>query len=199
MTDNPYEAPSSFPSSPHSHLLEPQQPAERPVGVTLLAALNFIGGVLLFGVQFLLIANLGAMEESLRTVGIPPILMIVGVMFLALLAIASGVGMWLGTKWGWWLASFYYVYSVFRNGSALLTVISMADQLEDTARGPGYYIAKHSVRIVIHALLFLYFFKGNVLAFFGLANLNKGQAVGILIGACTAISVAMTAVGLALN
>ncbi len=49
----------------------------------------------------------------------------------------------------------------------------MADQLEGDSRGPEYYMTKHGVRIIVHLLLFLYFFNGNVLAFFGMEALNK--------------------------
>ena len=194
MTDNPYDSPLSLTTK--TSVEPPRRQTARPVGVSILSVLHFIGGVLLFGAQFLMFANLGAMEESLRSIGIPPALVIIGVMFLAILMIASGVGMWIGTKWGWWLASFYYVYSVFRNGSALFTVIAMADELENSNRGPEYYLIKHGGRIVIHFLLILYFFKGSVLAFFGLETLSKGKAVGILVGFCIAMTVAMSAIGL---
>jgi hypothetical protein len=157
---------------------------------------GFLGGILLFGAQFLMFANLGAMEESLRAIDMPPVLLIMGVMFLAVLAIASGVGMWRGAKWGWWLASFSYVYSIFRNGSALLTVVAMADELEGGARGPEYYFVKHTVRIIVHFLLFLYFFKKNVLDFFGLQTLNKSQAISILCGICIAITTVASAISL---
>jgi hypothetical protein len=139
------------------------------------------------------------MEDSLRSIGIPPVLLIIGVVFLAILTISSGVGMWMGTKWGWWLAAFYYVYSIFRNGSALFTVIAMADQLDGDSRGPEYFMIKHGGRIVVHFLLFLYFFKGNVLEFFGLEGLSKAKAVGILVGICIAITVAMSAIGMISN
>ena len=141
-------------------------------------------------------ANLNAMEESLRTIGIPPALLIVAVIFLAALTIASGVGMWIGTKWGWWLAAFYYVYSIFRNASALLTIAAMAEQLQVSARGPEYYMIKHGGRIVVHFLLFMYFFKGNVLQFFRLEALSKPKAIGILIGICIAITVVTSAISL---
>ncbi|QEG02806.1 hypothetical protein Mal15_69270 [Stieleria maiorica] len=139
------------------------------------------------------------MEESLSSVGIPYVLLVIGVMFLAILTIASGVGMWMGTKWGWWLASFYYVYGIFRNGSALFTVVTMADQLEGGTRGPEYYMTKHGVRIVIHCLLVLYFFKPNVLEFFDMTTVNKARAVGVLVGICTALAVAMSAIGFVID
>ena len=194
MQDNPFEPPLSTATEQSGTPIE--KPRARPVGISILAVLHVIGGIGLFGVQFLMFANLQTMEETLRTIGIPPILLIVGVMFLAILAIASGVGMWLGKAWGWWLGSFYYVYSIFRNVSALLMVFAMADQFDGGSRGPEFYVFKHSFRIVIHFLLFLYFFKSNVLGFFGLSSLNKGQAIGILVGVCIALVVATSAFGL---
>jgi hypothetical protein len=192
MSHNPYQSPSSSTPQP---AVEPERGAtDRPVGVSILAVLHIGGGILLFGAQFLLFANLAAIGESLRSIGIPPLLLIIGVMFLAVLTIASGVGMWIGAKWGWWLASFYYVYSIFRNGSAVLTVISMADQLDGGSRGPEYYMIKHGGRIIVHFLLLLYFFKGNVLEYFRLTTLNKATAIGILAGICIAMTVATSAI-----
>jgi hypothetical protein len=85
-------------------------------------------------------------------------------LFLAILAIASGVGMWTGAKWGWYLGSFYYMYSVIRCIFAIVNVYLLFDQLpadEVTAmsRGPAYHYFKFGGRAVIHALIFLYFFK----------------------------------------
>ena len=192
MTDNPYHPPTS---PTNKTIAKPHGRAtDRPVGVSILALLHLLGGIFFLGAQVLLIANLQAVEDSLRSIGVPPVLLIVGAMFLAILTIASGIGMWLGTKWGWWFAAFYYVYGIFRNGSALFTVITMADQLEGGSHGPEYYMVRHGGRIVIHFLLFLYFFKGNVLKFFGLEALSKAKAVSILVGLCVAITVGISAI-----
>jgi hypothetical protein len=193
VTDNQYDSLSSLVTK-RSGELQRRAPT-RPVGVSILAVLNLLGGIAVFGAQFLLLVNLPSMEEPLRTLGIPPVLLIIGMIFLAVLTFASGVGMWLGTKWGWWLATFYYVYSVFRNASALLTIMAAADQLEGT-RGPEFYLFKHSVRIVISFLLLLYFFKSNVLEFFGMKDVSKAAAGGILLGVGTAITLAMSVIGL---
>ncbi|MHC4876534.1 MAG: hypothetical protein ACYTGL_08545, partial [Planctomycetota bacterium] len=156
-------------------------------GVTILAVLHLVGGVLLLVGQVMLLANLDRVSQGLNGVGIPPALLVMGVMLLAGIALASGVGMWLGTRWGWWCAAFYYVYSVARNANAFLMVSDLADGLEGGSRGPGYYYAKFGGRVVIHLLLLLYFFKDNVLEYFEAQDQHKGKAIGILIGVTAAI------------
>jgi hypothetical protein len=54
--------------------------------------------------------------------GFPTSLLIFSIVFLFALGIASGVGMWKGRKWGWYLGTFYYIYSITRNANALLAV-----------------------------------------------------------------------------
>lgn len=197
MPENPYVSPSS--KIELSEFESQHETTTRPVGVSILAVLHLLGGVVLFGMQFWLYAKLGDLEGALRSIGITPIMVILGVMFLSVITIGSGVGIWIGAKWGWWLASFYYIYSVFRNASTILAVLAMSDQLQGEDRGVAYYIIKHGGRIVVHSLLFMYFFKSNVLAFFGLENLSKAKAVGILISICIGFMVVMSAIGLAMN
>jgi hypothetical protein len=160
VVENPYIAPSAL-ESEQSHANRGRI-VPRPVGVSILAVLHLIGGIGLFVVQLFLFlfANVAAIEESLRGIGLPPALFVIGVMFLSVLTIASAIGMWLGTRWGWWVASFYYVYGIARNASALVTIVSVADQVTGASRGPEYYLFKHSVRIVVHILILLYLFKG---------------------------------------
>ncbi len=168
---------------------------QRPVGISILAVLHFGGGILLGTMQFLLYARLAELEEPLRTVGLSPALIAVGLAFLALVGIASGVGMWLGRTWGWWLGAFYYVYAIARSGSALLSVAELQEELAGSTRGPEYYYVKYTGRIVVHALIGWYLFRPHVLRYFGLEGLSKWKAVAILSGACLAIGVAASAVG----
>lgn len=193
MSENPYDAPLTI--DVQTRVSKEKRPNHRPLGVSILAVLHLLGGALLFVVQFLLFANLGAVEQALDSIGMPPLLLVVGVIFLSLLTLASGVGMWMGRRWGWWLAAFYYVYSVFRNATAIVTIMMVADQFAGARRGVDYYLIKHGGRIIVHALLFLYFFKGNVLEFFDLESLNKPKAIGILVGICLAITAFTSALG----
>ena len=154
---------------------------DRPTGVTILSVLHLIGGVLLLAGQVMLLVNLDRVSQGLDAVGIPPVLLVMGVMLLAGIALASGIGMWLGTRWGWWCAAFYYVYSIARNANAFLMISDLTDGLEGGSRGPGYYYAKFGGSVVIHLLLLLYFFKDNVLEYFETQDVHKGKAIGILI------------------
>lgn len=169
---------------------------QRPLGISILAILHLAGGVLLCALQIPLLAAVGELQDPLRAAGVPPILLVLGMLFLAVLGITAGVGMWLGKQWGWWFGAFYYVYGVARNAPALGTVAELADDLPEGARGPGYYYAKHGMRILVHLLILLYFFKGNVLAYFGLEEQSKWKAVSALVAACLAVAGVATAISL---
>ena len=160
---------------------------DRPIGVSILAVLHLIGGVLLLYAQVVLFANFDRVSESLDTVGIPPTLLVFGLVLLAGITFASGIGMWLGTRWGWWCAAFYYIYGVARNANAYRLVSDLADGLEAGSHSAGYYFAKFGARVVIYFLLTLYFFKSNVLAYFGLSDMHKATAIGILVSLTAAI------------
>lgn len=192
MQPNPYHSPTTI--QPKA-ALESREKPDRPVGVSILAVLHIIGGGLLLIAQFVMIANLNAMQEPLESIGIPPALLIVGVMFLCVVTLASGVGMWLGTRWGWWLMAFYYVYGILRNAMAIVTVGMLADQLEGAARGPEYYVVKHGMRVVIQAMILCYCFKANVVEYFDLRDVSKLKALAILSGICIAIAVLTAALG----
>lgn len=80
-----------------------------PRGVSILACLHLIGGVVLLGLQIFLALNMDQWSANLNEVGIPPTLLIIGMMIIAVVGIAAGIGMWRGKAWGWWCGAFYYV------------------------------------------------------------------------------------------
>jgi hypothetical protein len=175
----------------------------RPIGVSILSVLHAIGGIMAaaFGVVFpFIVYKQPKFQEALVTLGIPLPLLVVGILILAFLGIASGVGMWIGVRWGWYLGSFYYMYSLVRSLSAILTVrLTLAQMpLAEAAamtRDPQHYYLKFGVRAFIAALIFLYFFKNNVLEYFALKDLARWKVVAAEFGICMAIAVAFTVWG----
>ncbi|MEX2309687.1 MAG: hypothetical protein WD738_19095 [Pirellulales bacterium] len=173
---------------------------QRPLGIAILSVLHFIGGVglVVLTVAFPIIASRKPeVAEGMAAIGLPLPLLVAGMLFIAVLAIGSAVGMWKGAKWGWYLGSFYYVYSIVRNLSAIVSVYLLFDQMpvEEVAamqRGPEYHFWKFGLRTVVHALIFLYFFKENVLEYFGLRDVNRLKVVLIEFGICIGTAVAVS-------
>jgi hypothetical protein len=177
---------------------------DRPIGITLLSILALIGGIgmvalIAFGAFFLIRGDDRAKEmvEAMATIGLPLPLVAGGVVFLAILAIASGIGMLSGTKWGWYLGSFWYAYAIIRNLSALATVYGLShamppDELASSSRTPGYYYTKYAIRLLISFLLYVYFFKANVREYFGLTGASRWKPVVTEIGICVIIVVAVS-------
>jgi hypothetical protein len=161
-------------------LLPPVQ-ENRPKGISILAVLHIGGGILGLLVTPLLAIKLvtgSGIPEGLNQIGLSPILLIAAYLFLFALEASSGIGMWRGKWWGWHLGAFYYLYSIARNAGALVHLPDVfgtipAEALEDMNRGPEFYAIKYGGRTLVHALIYLYFFKSNVRQFFGTPNKKK--------------------------
>ncbi|SFH83897.1 hypothetical protein [Planctomicrobium piriforme] len=155
---------------------------DRPTGIWILGILNVLGGIGLLFASVYLSFNLDRVQPALDQLGLPPGLLAVGMYFLSGLTLASGVGMFLGTRWGWWCSTFYYVYGIVRNLSAMATVSMLADEIGTGDRGAEYYYMKFGGRAVVALLLYLYLLRGNVIEYFGVQDVNKGKAFGIQFG-----------------
>lgn len=167
---------------------EPTRPS-RPGGITALSVLHIVGGVVLFVLPFIMFGELDEIGGFMADLGIPPALLLISFLLLAGLSLGSGIGMWRGAGWGWWLASFYYIYGVFRNIGALLNIWAIAPELEAVGREVEFYYVKHGLRAAVHLLIFLYFFKDNVLDYFGKRGINKRKAILVMTGICVALTI----------
>lgn len=174
--------------------------AERPVGISILSILHVFGGALLlaFVAVGLILRTDTKFTESLAAVGIPLPLLLFAFGFLAILNIVSGVAMWRGATWGWYLGSFYCAYAIFRNVNALITVADVFQSVSAggppaPGHGAGYYYAKYGARLLVSALLYAYFFKRNVREYFGLQQTRRWLAFVVQFAICIGIALALTA------
>lgn len=167
----------------------------RPVGVAILAWLGMIGGVLGFiGVLAMLIVipRVPAASAVLRMSGIPLLLAAVVLSLILVFAFVSGIGMWMGRKWGWFAGSFYYMYSVVRNLNGALVIPGIiesvgSDGLAEMSHEPGYYYFKHGLRAIVHGLIYLYFFKQNVRDYFQIGEAKKLKVVLVQFVVCVGL------------
>ena len=149
---------------------------KRPIGITILSILHFVGGALLIILLIYYAARLEKVSTELNSAefNFPPAwALILGIAFLGSLSMVSGIGMWIGKPWGRWLGIFYYGYSILRNMNVILLIPAITNQVS-ASHGVGYYYIKFGGRIIISSLLILYFFKRNVKEYFGIQpNLKK--------------------------
>ncbi|MDF2658444.1 MAG: hypothetical protein K0Q94_1235, partial [Paenibacillus sp.] len=92
---------------------------DRPAGVSVIAVLLAIGGAMLLITQ---LAAFNRLNETSSVLGIPAAILQGAIGFLGLLGVAGAVGMWLGKRWGWWLALFFFAYAITRNVNVLISI-----------------------------------------------------------------------------
>ncbi|MCD4728026.1 MAG: hypothetical protein K8R46_10210 [Pirellulales bacterium] len=150
----------------------------RPGGISILSWLFMIGG--LIGAPICVLSTLmGASnadaQEHSRLIGITPISLCLWMVFFYVLVFINGIGTWKGRKWGWYLGSSLYMYSILRNANAMFFIPAVTssvspDDLANMSHGPTYYFVKHAIRVVVPLLIYLYFFKRNVRPYFDLSE-----------------------------
>ena len=160
-------------------------PGKPPLGISILASLHLIGGalgLLLTPLLAIKIITESGIPEGLNQLGLSPVFLVFGYLILFSLATFSGIGLWRGKWWGWHIGAFYYLYGIARAAGALVHLPDVfgaipADALEDMDRGPEFYAIKYGGRTLVHALIYLYFFKPTVLQFFGIRKQRRWNSL----------------------
>jgi len=173
------------------------QMGKRPVGVTVLGILYAIFGFLgVLGCVVLLVFRdspsfqlVGAIFAQL---GLSSTLLFIWGGVLSLAYMAAGIGMWSGDPWGWWLVGLLQAYGMVQSAAALLAVLGLAQQPAGSALGARYYI-QYSGQTLGSALVFLYYFKRNVIEYFGLRRQSRLAAIAILVSGAVIVFMAWQA------
>ncbi|WP_127589033.1 hypothetical protein [Paenibacillus koleovorans] len=151
---------------------------DRPAGVSILAVLLAIGGGLLLFTQ---LTALKELNEASSVLGVSAVLLQGSISLIGLSGVAAAVGMWIGKKWGWWLALFYFAYAVCRNVNVIISIPGVAEQLGAAVQDQTVNYVKHGIRVVWNSLLMLYLCgEGATTYFFGMTSINKWKAVLIV-------------------
>jgi hypothetical protein len=176
MSINPYETPST--DAAVADNFEPPETPTRPLGITILALLHGFGSLALAAL-FVFGLYASRNEEWFAQRGLTfASFLILGTIAFAL-GLASGVGMWIGANWGWWLATWYWFFMAI--GSGVTLPISLVRLRSLGIEFAVVAVVKNVLGLCFQVLLVVYFFRRNVLRFFGLESFGKLKALGILI------------------
>jgi hypothetical protein len=92
---------------------------ERPLGISILATLKLLESLVLLALR---IFFPGALSSGMESIGISSPYVMTTISFLGVLGLATGIGMWRGKKWGWWLGALCLSCAVAIDTGVLLTV-----------------------------------------------------------------------------
>ncbi|MNZ70063.1 hypothetical protein D3C78_883830 [compost metagenome] len=157
---------------------------DRPMGLSLVAILLVLGGAGLLIIQLIAFSKL---EEMSSLINVSNYVLQGAFVFVGLLGVAAGVGTWIGAKWGWWLALFYFAYAVTRNINVLLTIHNLMDQFGGTIGEAvkGYF--KYGVRVLWDCALLFYLCSETATTFFKAKETKKWKALLIVFAICIAL------------
>lgn len=158
---------------------------DRPFGVKIIAILMLLGGIILLITQ---ISAFKILSEASSLLGVSSLFFQAAFGFLGLLGVAGGVGMWVGQKWGWWLAIFYFTYSLTRNLNMLVSIPGIMEQYGASSNVAGHYI-KYGLRVLWDILLLNYMCRESITSFFKTTETNKLNALLTVFGICVGIFV----------
>lgn len=161
--------------------------SEKPFGISILTWLFLIGGFGFVVMSILLSGRAGKATSDFAQMGIHAVTLWGGIALLGALAIGSGIGLLKGKKWGWWLASFYFLYAAVRDFNTLVLaaqMLSAGGLAKDGAHGPVYYLMKHGLRLMMNAWIYGYFFRPHVRMFLGVQDVSRRKAISIHAGVC---------------
>jgi len=165
MSANPYQSPLLHDLALPDHLATVRG---RPIGISLLSVLHVVGGVLAVLVMgFVLWEALTERRSELE----PPLwLMMTFLVVYIVLLLGSGLGMWLGAKWGWWLGNFVYFWNLVV-GLVQIPILLWNSGGSIFTDNPSWLV-QNSTSLAITSLVVLYFFKRSVREFFGLRSMK---------------------------
>jgi hypothetical protein len=163
------------------------QMGKRPLGITLLGVLYTVFGLLgAAGCAALLIfpsmPALQIVRVVLAQLGLASTVQLIWGGVVSLLCLAAGLGLWSADPWGWWLGGLLTAYSGLESGAVLMGAVGLMQQPDTLAVGTPLVI-RYGAQTFLAVMVFLYYFKRNVIEYVGLRRQSKLAALAILIPA----------------
>jgi len=188
MEFNPYEPPVV--AAPTLEEEQRRDRGTRPVGIWILSGLHLFVGLLFVAATAFFVFEFASGGENRSH--LPFWFVIALSAFMATLGTTSSIGMWRGTKWGWWLATYYYVWTVLDVLSEKAFALWNSEQPIMTLL-PEVLLRK-AVPLGVCVLIILYLLKRSVCEFFRLELRRAYIALAVLALIATVVLAATAAI-----
>lgn len=147
--------------------------------VRFLAVLTVVSGMvgLLGG-----IVVIGSIGDDSLVAGIPRPYLLISWIFTIGLGLATGVGMWLGRPWGWWLATYYFLWKALNGLTGVLGSLSSEPSMS--------VLRQYGWDVFFGTVLVIYLCRENSREYFGVGEQAKWKPLLILFAAAVGTLVA---------
>jgi hypothetical protein len=142
----------------------------RPIGISILAVLNLLGGLALLVMIPLILSKREAISSTLTGLGIPPVLALVILCLHIVLDFYAGLGMLAGSSRGWELGMFVSLWGIARDVNVLVMLSGLELPTVQMQRILQQKILQAQVGIPISLLILVYFMSNGVLDYFQISR-----------------------------
>ena len=180
MDDNPYRAGAADSSVVDAKSLSA---SDRPIGIVLLALVHLANALSIAGNRVFILVKVYSASQGPITISAFSAsykVMLFGEVLIVVVAITSAVGLFVGAKWGWWLAAFHWTWRIAREVLIPLSALILTGLSNNAETEVTLDFAEMFVPVILQSLLLLYLFKENVLEFFRFDSLSKPWAITAL-------------------
>ena len=140
----------------------------RPIGAALFSIATFLGSVAVL-LLALFAGPLGILDGQVG----PVVAIQAGAAAIGLFGLVTAIGMWSGTRWGWYLTTFGIVFGIVNDLVILASTSVMAAEAPSMALD-GFFLGR-LLRHAIYALILLYFFRSKVEVFYDVRGTARGK------------------------
>lgn len=104
--------------------------------------------------------------------------LITGSIFLGVLALAAAAALWIGKPWGWWLATYYFVYTAVRS------LIGVGSSVAAGQVGGGFI--QYGLPLLIGLIVAGYLYAPGSLEYFGMSLRKRWPSLLLFVAAAAA-------------
>ncbi|MCK5242222.1 hypothetical protein KAR34_07210 [bacterium] len=166
---------------------------KQPLGITVLSLFHLISGFIVLTTSSLIWLYLDRISVLFALIFTPAERFISAGLIAGIVLILSGVLLWKGDKWGYFIASFHYLVGAVQNITTILFLPLFMTSLFPNGNPQMLILPKafywfYGIQVAPQLLLFAYLCLPSIREYFRVKNHSLGKIILIQLGACVAVA-----------
>jgi hypothetical protein len=162
---------------------------QRPIGITLLAFLQILSGLVLGGTRVLMLIDVYLDAKGPISFSTSFAIAASAEIIISTLAIVSGIGLLVGKRWGWWLGTLHWSWRICRDGVLPLVMPLFTTALSRSAITDHVGSSRAPGILFVGIFILAYMFRENVWTFFHFRPFHKSWILLSVFGSGLLLSI----------